>query len=91
MGYAIGHIRIGARKVGVVGLENTLKEVGKLDLTEPKQIKTELLTRIRTSNYVPAEAETEYGEALYRAYRRSLGEDVPDEPGVLEIRVYGKA
>jgi hypothetical protein len=44
---------------------------------------------VRKLNYIPSAAEAEYGQALYGAYRRSLGEDVFEEHGVLEVRVYG--
>jgi hypothetical protein len=91
MGYSIGHIRVGTRKVGIVGLDDAFKAVAKLGLSDHPTIRNELLTRIRKSNYVPGSAEEEYGDALLRAYRRFCGEDVPDESGLLELRVYGRA
>jgi hypothetical protein len=91
MGYSIGHIRVGGRKVGIVGLDDAFKAVAQLSLTDHAVIKDELLTRIRASNYIPSTAEGDYADALLRAYRRYCGEDVPEETGLLEVRVYGRA
>ena len=89
MGYLIGHIRVGDRKVGIVGLEDTLKAVQQRGLTGRKQIVDALIATVRKSNYIPAAAAHAYGEALHLAYRRFLGEEVPEEQGAPEIRIYG--
>ncbi|MFC1991639.1 hypothetical protein ACFLVC_02810 [Chloroflexota bacterium] len=57
-------------RVGISNLDNILKEVTKLKLTDIKTIKTELLERVKTYNYVASSAENEYSTALYREYQR---------------------
>ena len=89
MGYSVTQLWIGSCKVGISSLDAALAEVRQLALTEPEAIIAEILQRVRKSNYIPAAAEPEYGQALFAAYRRSLGEDVPERPGILEVRVYG--
>lgn len=89
MGYSVTQLWIGSSKVGVANLDAALAEVRALMLTEPEAITAEILQRVRKSNYIPAAAEADYAQALYAAYRRLLGEDVPEQPGGLEVRVYG--
>jgi len=89
MGYAIDYIRVDGRKVGIVGLTDAFKAVQSLALSDEAQLKSELIARVSLSNYIPEASTTAYGEGLFRAYRRFLGEDIPDEQDALEIRVYG--
>lgn len=89
MGYSVTQLWIGANKVGVSDLDAALAEVRRLGLTDPEQITAEILLRIRKTNYIPGGAEADYTRAVWGAYRRSLGEDAPERPGVLEVRVYG--
>ena len=89
MGYSVTQIWLGSRRVGIVGLDAALKEVSALGLTDAEAVKAEILTRLRKSNYIAGSVEAEYGRAVHREYRRLLGEDVPEEQAVLEIRVYG--
>jgi len=91
MGYSVTQVWLGSRRVGIVGLDAALAEVRALGLTDAEAITAEILARLRKSNYIPGPSEAEYGRAVYREYRRLLGEDVPEEQGVLEIRVYGGA
>lgn len=89
MGYSVTQLWIGSNKVGISDLDPALVEVRQLGLTDPEQITAEILQRIRKSNYIPGAAEANYGRAVLGAYRRLSGEDVPERPGVLEVRVYG--
>jgi hypothetical protein len=89
MGYAIEYIRIDGRKVGIVGLTDAFKSVQDLGMSSDAQLKSKLIACVRRSNYIPDASEAAYGEGLVRAYRRFLGEDIPDDHDALEIRVYG--
>jgi hypothetical protein len=89
MGYSISHIRVRSRKIGIVDLEKAFAEVRDSGQADHDEITVRLLELIGKRNYVPSSARAEYGEALLSAYRRFIGEDVPDDQGVLEIRVYG--
>lgn len=89
MGYAIDYIRVNGRKVGIVGLADAFKAVRDSGETDPSRLQDRLIAFVRRSNYIPESSEAAYGDALYRAYRRLLGEDIPDDEETLEIRVYG--
>ena len=60
-------------QVGIVNLENILKEVADLKLVDNEAIKKELLKRVKIYNYVPPAADNEYSEALLKEYQRQCG------------------
>ncbi|MFC1943792.1 hypothetical protein ACFLWO_04390, partial [Chloroflexota bacterium] len=43
-------------RAGIANLDNILKEVVELNLTDPGAIKLELLKRVKSCNYVPSSA-----------------------------------
>lgn len=55
-------------QVGIVNLENILKEVADLKLAEDEAIKKELLQRVKIYNYVAPGAEADYSKALLKEY-----------------------
>jgi hypothetical protein len=67
-------------RVGFRNLDNILKEVADLKLTEAQTIRTELLKRVKTCNYVVSGADNEYSVALIQEYQRKYG-----EPGAMNI------
>lgn len=89
MGYTIDYIHVGGRKVGIVGLSEAFKAVRDSGESDPARIKAALIEHVRRSNYIPESSLAAYGDGLHLAYRRFLGEDVPDDRATLEIRVYG--
>ena len=60
-------------RVGILNLDNILKEVADLKLTDARTIETELLKRVKTCNYVASSAENEYAKALFQEYNRKWG------------------
>ena len=64
----------GGFQVGIVNLENILKEVADLKLADDSAIKKELLQRVKIYNYVPPAADNEYSEALLKEYKRQCAE-----------------
>lgn len=80
---------VGRHKVGVIDARRIFTEVRELKLAGVGETETELLTRARAVNYIPASVEADYREALYREYRRFCGETVEEAHGVIEIRVLG--
>ena len=60
-------------RVGISNLDNILKEVADLKLTDTRTIETELLNRVKTCNYVATSAENEYATALFQEYNRKWG------------------
>lgn len=59
--------------VGIVNLDNILKEVVDMKLADNQAIKRELLERVKGCNYVAPGAEADYASALFREYRELLG------------------
>jgi len=90
MGKEITQIRVGQRQVGLIGLHDVLTQVRSLSLESPDAIQTEIIKRLRSSNYISPQVEAEYGHAVLREYRRFCGEVIEEETGVLEIRVLGQ-
>ena len=60
-------------RVGISNLDNILKEVADLQLTNTRTIETELLKRVKASNYVASSAENEYAAALLQEYNHQWG------------------
>ena len=61
-------------QVGILNLDNIIKEVADLKLIDAGAIKGELLKRVKIHSYVASVAETDYSVALLQEYRRQLGE-----------------
>ena len=60
-------------EVGIINLENILREVADLELADNETIRKELLRRVKIYNYVVPSAGADYSEALYEAYIKQLG------------------
>ncbi|MGP8080123.1 MAG: hypothetical protein ACLPVI_06395 [Dehalococcoidales bacterium] len=60
-------------RVGICDLDNILKEVADLKISDTRTIKAELLNRVKASNYVASSAENEYATALLQEYNRKWG------------------
>ncbi len=63
-------------EVGIVNLDNILKEVADLKLADDATIKKELLKRAKIYNYVAPSAEADYSKALLSEYENLLGKRV---------------
>jgi len=61
-------------QVGILNLDNILKEVADLNLVDAKTIKAELLKKVAVRNYIASGAEAEYAVALFQEYKRKFGE-----------------
>lgn len=85
-------VNIGGVRVGIVGLEDALEAVKKLNLSTDAEIGSALVERLRPDNYIPDAALEEYRADLARYYRVRMGMPVekrPPVPGLLEIKVLG--
>jgi hypothetical protein len=60
-------------QVGIMNLENVLKEVVGLKLADNEAIKRELLQRVKIYNYVAPRAEVDYSKALLDEYKKVCG------------------
>jgi predicted RecB family endonuclease len=60
-------------EVGIVNLDNILKEVADLKLVDNEAIKKELLQRVKIYNYLAPSAEADYSKALLKEYKQQYG------------------
>ncbi len=83
-------VLVGRDKVGLVGLKEIFNEL-KTQRGKPESLLKEMLVeRAGKKNYIPASSREEYGRALFREFRKSLGEEVDEERGgFLEVSVLG--
>ena len=85
-----GLILIGNTQVGLMGLKEIFGEIkgqrGKPD-SDLKQMLVEMAGK---KNYIPQSGKEEYAKALFREYKKSLGEKVEEEKdGFLEVAILG--
>ena len=67
-------INIGGRSIGVLGLDEVIREVaGMGPLTADRRL-SELLTRFRKLNYFPDSAREKYADALEGEYEKYIAE-----------------
>ncbi len=71
---------IEGRQTGVIGLEYYLQNIvewakGKTEA----EIISELIKRVEKRNYIPSNIKEAYGKALFREYRKFIGEEVEEE------------
>jgi small redox-active disulfide protein 2 len=83
-------IRVGKFNVGVVGLKAALEEAVGASLPSDDEVAQYLLKQLKSKNYIPPKAESEYAEAFLREYRKHLGEPIEAEKlHGLEVKVLG--
>jgi len=85
----VRQILVGGVKVGLVDLDRILKQVASESIDSDDVLGGRLLELVGQVNYVSPSKAEEYKLALLREFKRSRGEDVPPEPGVLEVQVLG--
>jgi hypothetical protein len=74
----VKQIRIGGSRVGLIGLDEVFNEVKKRDIKDNESLKDALLSEIKARNYVYRSAEEEYRKAIFREYKKFLGEKVEE-------------
>lgn len=57
-------------QVGIVNMEDIIKEVANLKLADNEAIKKELLQRVKIYNYIAPSAEADYSKALLNEYEK---------------------
>lgn len=67
----VRQVEVGDVVIGITMLDDILREVRAMNLSNEKSIGNELLKRVKIYNYVPARAEEQYRTALVREYRTS--------------------
>lgn len=81
-------IIIDGAEIGIIGLDEIFEEIKNLKLEE-EEIKNKILEEAKKKNYIPDAAKEKYKKALYREYRRLLGEETEGEEKILQIRILG--
>lgn len=85
----IEKIKIKGMEVGIKGLKEIFEVVRIMNIPDEEK-KKEILERVKKENYIPSSAEKDFEEALWREFRRFLGEEVPEEESpFMEIKVLG--
>lgn len=82
-------VKLGGFRIGLVGLEEVLQEVSERCIADEDELKHALVEGIKSMNYVPRSSEEEYGDALLKEYKKSLGLEVEEEQDGLQIKVLG--
>ena len=86
----IAKIKIGEFAIGIVGLKDALEEAVRAGLSADDEVAEYLLEQLKSKNYIPPKAESEYAKAFLREYKKHTGEPIEAEkPQGLEIKVLG--
>ena len=87
----ITQIRVGQVTVGIIGLKEAIEDlIPSLGQAHDAEISEALITRLEKKDYIPEKAREQYGTAMVREFRRSLGQEVSESvPQRLTIRVLG--
>lgn len=85
-------IVVGKQKVGIIGLDQALEELGpRLGGLGDEEVGRALVERLDAKNYIPPSARQEYGLALAREMRRFLGQSVAGGGvGGMEVKILGQ-
>ena len=82
-------VLIGNMQVGLIGLERIFEELKTEKRTEA-ELKAMLVEKIGQKNYIAPSVKQEYEKALFREFKKFLGEKVEEEKGgVLEVTILG--
>jgi small redox-active disulfide protein 2 len=83
-------ILIGTTQVGLIGLNEIFEEL-KSQREKPDSVLREMLVeQVERKNYIPPSSKERYQEALFREFRKFLGEKVAeDKSGFLEVAILG--
>jgi small redox-active disulfide protein 2 len=86
----IKQLKLKTGPVGVVGLPELLQEARSRSFSGDDELKNFLLEGIEARNFVAPGSQDEYREALYREYKKFIGEPLPEESAeALEICIVG--
>jgi hypothetical protein len=83
-------VLVGNSQVGLLGLKEVFEEL-KTQREKPDSVLKEMLVeRATKKNYIPPSIKEEYQKALFREFRKFLGEKVEeDRSGFLEVAILG--
>ncbi|RJQ39334.1 MAG: thioredoxin family protein [Nitrospiraceae bacterium] len=85
----ISMVNVSGDRVGMIGLKDIFNDIKEKGITDQETIKHELIQRVKSKNYITEKFEVEYAAALFREYRRFLGEEVEEEDSGIQIKILG--
>ncbi|MGA2402012.1 MAG: thioredoxin family protein [Syntrophobacteraceae bacterium] len=87
----ITQIKVGKFAVSIIGIKPLMDEMAGTHADKADdEIRFFMLDRLGQSNYIPAGAEADYGQAFVREFRKFLGQPyTEDAPQGLDIKVLG--
>jgi hypothetical protein len=87
---SVTQVLVGLRRIGIVGLQESLREVEKAGATEREEVVDLMLGVLSEINYIPSHVLDEYRHALWREYMRHRGEDIRDLYSEIDVVVRGE-
>lgn len=83
-------VLVGNTQVGLIGLKGIFEELkAQRGMPEP-DLKQMLVEMAKKKNYIPNSVRAEYEKALFREFKKFLGEKVEEEKkGFLEVAILG--
>jgi small redox-active disulfide protein 2 len=88
----VTQIIVNNRKVGIIGLERTIRKMAHDYAGKPDgEIQHEMVRRLTKNNYIPDRAIDNYGRAFVQEFKKHLGLDYEEEaaPRSLEVKILG--
>ena len=87
----VTQIKVGKNRMGIIGLKQILSDVAEAYTARPdSEIEAELLKRLSKLNYIPGHAQTAYGQAFLREFKKSTGKAIEEtDSNYLEVKVLG--
>ena len=83
-------ILVGNTQVGLIGLKEIFEELKPQGGRPESDLKQMLVEKAGKKNYIPHSVKEEYAKALFREFKKSLGEKVEDKKGeFLEVTILG--
>jgi small redox-active disulfide protein 2 len=83
-------VLIGNTQVGLIGLKEIFEELKSQRGRPEPELKQLLVDRAGKKNYIPSSIRAEYEKALFREFKKFLGEKVEEQRGgFLEVTILG--
>ncbi len=84
-------VLIGNTQVGLIGIKSVFEELKSERKKSEPQLKEMLVEKVGRKNYIPRSVKEEYEKALFREFKKFLGEKVEEERSeYLEILILGQ-
>jgi len=83
-------ILVGNTQVGLIGLKEIFEEIKSQRGKAESDLKQMLVEKVGKKNYIPSSVRGEYEKALFKEFKKILGEKVEGERGgFLEVAIFG--